>query len=78
MSPFSAPFFWGTQKRRLLLPRRAAAPAESQVVGQFPVAALVRRSSPSEREWAYRATMRDSLKQGMIRAAYRDTSLVSP
>jgi hypothetical protein len=25
MSPFSAPFFWGTQKRRLLLPRRATA-----------------------------------------------------
>ena len=25
MSPFSAPFFWGTQKRRLLLPKRAAA-----------------------------------------------------
>src|SRR5712664_1433830 len=25
MSPFSAPFFWGTQKRGLLLPRRAAA-----------------------------------------------------
>jgi hypothetical protein len=25
MSPFSAPFFWGTQKRRLLLPTRAAA-----------------------------------------------------
>ena len=25
MSPFSAPFFWGTQKRGLLLPKRAAA-----------------------------------------------------
>ncbi len=25
MSPFSARFFWGTQKRGLLLPRRAAA-----------------------------------------------------
>ena len=25
MSPFSAPFSWGTQKRRLLLPKRAAA-----------------------------------------------------
>jgi hypothetical protein len=25
MSPFSAPFFWGTQKRGLLLPRQAAA-----------------------------------------------------
>jgi len=25
MSPFSAPFFWGTQKRQLLLPKRAAA-----------------------------------------------------
>ena len=25
MSPFSAPFFWGTQKRGLLLPRRVAA-----------------------------------------------------
>jgi hypothetical protein len=25
MSPSSAPFFWGTQKRGLLLPRRAAA-----------------------------------------------------
>jgi len=25
MSPFSAQFFWGTQKRRLLLPKRAAA-----------------------------------------------------
>jgi len=25
MSPFSAPFFWGTQKRGLLLPERAAA-----------------------------------------------------
>src|SRR5256885_5388620 len=24
MSPFSAPFFWGTQKRGLLLPNRAA------------------------------------------------------
>ena len=28
MSPFSAPFFWGTQKRRLLLPKRAAALSE--------------------------------------------------
>ena len=25
MSPFSAPFFWDTRKRRLLLPKRAAA-----------------------------------------------------
>lgn len=25
MSPFSAPFFWGTQKQGLLLPKRAAA-----------------------------------------------------
>jgi len=25
MSPFSAPFFWGTQKRGLLLPKRVAA-----------------------------------------------------
>jgi hypothetical protein len=25
MSPFSAPFFWSTQKRGLLLPKRAAA-----------------------------------------------------
>ena len=25
MSPFSAPFFWGTQKRGLLLPKRATA-----------------------------------------------------
>ena len=25
MSPFSAPFFWGSQKRGLLLPKRAAA-----------------------------------------------------
>ena len=25
MSPFSAPFFWGTQKRGLLLRKRAAA-----------------------------------------------------
>jgi hypothetical protein len=25
MSPFSAPFFWGTQKRGPLLPKRAAA-----------------------------------------------------
>src|SRR5882762_11097595 len=25
MSPFSAPFSWGTQKRRLLLPKQAAA-----------------------------------------------------
>jgi hypothetical protein len=25
MSPFSAPFSWGTQKRGLLLPKRAAA-----------------------------------------------------
>jgi hypothetical protein len=25
MSPFSAPFFWGTQERGLLLPKRAAA-----------------------------------------------------
>jgi hypothetical protein len=25
MSPFSAPFFWGTQKRRLLLPKQEAA-----------------------------------------------------
>ena len=25
MSPFSIPFFWGTQKRGLLLPKRAAA-----------------------------------------------------
>jgi len=25
MSPFSAPFFWGTQKRGVLLPKRAAA-----------------------------------------------------
>jgi hypothetical protein len=25
MSPFSAPFSWGTRKRRLLLPKRAAA-----------------------------------------------------
>ena len=25
MSRFSAPFFWGTQKRGLLLPKRAAA-----------------------------------------------------
>jgi hypothetical protein len=25
MSPFSTPFFWGTRKRRLLLPKRAAA-----------------------------------------------------
>ena len=25
MSPFSAPFFWGIRKRRLLLPKRAAA-----------------------------------------------------
>ena len=25
MSPFSAPFFWGTQKRRVLLPKRVAA-----------------------------------------------------
>jgi hypothetical protein len=24
-SDFSTPFFWGTQKRRLLLPKRAAA-----------------------------------------------------
>jgi hypothetical protein len=24
MSPFSAPFFWGTQKRGLLLPKRGA------------------------------------------------------
>jgi len=28
MSPFSAPFFWGTQKRGLLLPKRAAALSE--------------------------------------------------
>ncbi len=28
MSPFSAPFFWGTRKRGLLLPRRAAALSE--------------------------------------------------
>ncbi len=28
MSPFSAPFSWGTRKRRLLLPRRAAALSE--------------------------------------------------
>src|SRR5712671_8168245 len=25
MSPFSAPFFWGTQKRGVLLPKRVAA-----------------------------------------------------
>ena len=25
MSPFSAPFFWSTQKRGLLLPKRVAA-----------------------------------------------------
>jgi hypothetical protein len=25
MSPFSAPFFWGTQKRGLLLPKRVDA-----------------------------------------------------
>jgi hypothetical protein len=25
MSPFSAPFFWGTKKRKLLLPKQAAA-----------------------------------------------------
>jgi hypothetical protein len=25
MSPFSAPFFWGTEKRGLLLPKRVAA-----------------------------------------------------
>jgi hypothetical protein len=25
MSPFSAPFFWGAQKRGLLLPKRGAA-----------------------------------------------------
>jgi hypothetical protein len=28
MSPFSAPFFWGTQKRGLLLPKRVAALSE--------------------------------------------------
>jgi hypothetical protein len=28
MSPFSAPFFWGTQKRGLLLPKRADALSE--------------------------------------------------
>jgi len=34
MSPFSAPFFWGTQKRGLLLPKRAAALREGTQCGK--------------------------------------------
>jgi hypothetical protein len=34
MSPFSAPFSWGTRKRRLLLPKRAAALSEGTQWGK--------------------------------------------
>ncbi len=34
MSPFSAPFSWGTRKRGLLLPKRAAALSEGTQWGK--------------------------------------------
>ncbi len=34
MSPFSAPFFWSTQKRRPLLPKRTAALSEGTQWGK--------------------------------------------
>ena len=60
MSPFSAPFFWGTQKRGLLLPKRAAALWEGTQwgkggTGKAEDAKLqeqeLARSSARENEW---------------------------
>src|SRR5713226_288317 len=74
MSPFSAPFSWGTQKRGLLLPRRAAALWEgTQCFGEEPGKQKTRscrtqelaRSSAQEKEWQKKGGLLDSARIGV-------------
>jgi len=75
MSPFSAPFFWSTQKRGLLLPKRVAA------LWEGPMLCVVRshesrsREAAGRRNWPEQCPGKCAAEKGMLTqlSEYRDS-----